>query len=203
MQEDKDKLTDDEAILLFLGAVVVLTPFLTQVQVFIEENFVIPQLSDIVWKVMLVFAGGVALVMIGLTIVFFYKYGQVLKKESEAFMKRRVVEKEEESYQRLQKRWKNVLSLSTSETKSDWRVAILEADILLDDALSLFEVEGETLGERLKKVERIDLPSIDRAWRAHKFRNKLAHSRDFLFDQDEVLQHISDYQTVFRDIGIL
>lgn len=56
------------------------------------------------------------------------------------------------------------------------KLAVLEADKLVDVVLKKGGVRGESIGERLRKIESLVNRSIyNDMWEAHKVRNQLAH----------------------------
>src|SRR3989344_7981542 len=72
-------------------------------------------------------------------------------------------------------RYKHIQTLMESTNPSDWRQAIIEADILLDDMLSRQGYAGAGVGDKLKEVESSDFDTLQDAWEAHKVRNQVAH----------------------------
>jgi hypothetical protein len=91
-----------------------------------------------------------------------------------------------------------------SETESDWRIGIIEADIYLDRVLDIKGVPGDTLGDKLKNVSPSILPSVQVAWEAHKVRNRIAHDgADFSLTMPEVRRVYSYFEIVFRDLGVI
>ncbi len=101
-------------------------------------------------------------------------------------------------------RWEQILKHVASENPNDWRLAIIEADIILDEMVKSMGYAGESLGERLKRVEQSDFNSIEAAWEAHKVRNRIAHSgSDFILTQREARRIISLYEQVFREFEYL
>src|SRR5690606_1487074 len=70
-------------------------------------------------------------------------------------------------------RWFDIVQKIDSENPSDWNVAIIEADKILDDLMKKMGYPGDNLGERLKAVERSDFLTLDSAWQAHKVRNSI------------------------------
>lgn len=100
----------------------------------------------------------------------------------------------------LNEKWEQVLKLIESETPSDWKLAILEADIMLEEVLDKMGYDGETIGEKLKSVEPSDFETLDSAWEAHKIRNSVAHEgSDFLLNQREAKRTIGLYKQVFEE----
>lgn len=101
-------------------------------------------------------------------------------------------------------RLQDVLTHSTSENPNDWKLAIIEADIILDDSLKQKGYPGNSLGERLKNVSPQQLNSLQDAWEAHKVRNRIAHDgSDFILTKRIAQDTIARYQRVFTELGVL
>lgn len=90
-----------------------------------------------------------------------------------------------------------------SNNPNDWKLAIIEADILLDDLLKQRGYPGVSLGERLKSISPSALQSLDDAWQAHIVRNKIAHAgADFILTQKLARETIVQYRRVFAELGV-
>lgn len=125
-----------------------------------------------------------------------------IKKEAEEKEKALEVKIIEEETFTHSLKWENVLTHANSENPTDWRLAILEADTMLESASQKLPVVGETLGERLKKIDKGDLRSLDSAWEAHKVRNKIAHEGlDFQITKRDTLKTIGQFEEVLRELG--
>jgi hypothetical protein len=97
-------------------------------------------------------------------------------------------------------RWEHVLALISSDNPADWRVAIMEADIMLDELVGDMGYQGEGLGERLKAIEKSDFTTLDLAWEAHKVRNNIAHhGSDFILTHREAKRTIDLFRKVFEE----
>ncbi len=97
-------------------------------------------------------------------------------------------------------RWKTVVTHIESENPNDWKQAILEADIMLDDLLTNLGYRGDTIGEKLKRVDSAHFLTLNDAGEAHGVRNKIAHQGSaFLLNQIEARQVIQQYRKVFEE----
>ena len=97
----------------------------------------------------------------------------------------------------------DVLQHSTSSKPNDWKLAIIEADIILDDILKQKGYAGNSLGERLKSISPSQLESLQDAWEAHKVRNRIAHEgSDFILTQRLAQETVNRYQRVFAEFGV-
>ena len=87
-----------------------------------------------------------------------------------------------------------------SPNTSDWRQAIIEADIILGDVLTRMKYQGEGIGEQLKGANKADFKTMDQAWEAHRIRNQKAHEgSDFAMSQHEAKRVINLYKQVFEE----
>jgi len=101
-------------------------------------------------------------------------------------------------------RWAHIQALIGSESPSEWREAIIEADIMLDDMLARQGYTGDGVGERLQQVERADLNTLQDAWEAHKVRNQIAHQgSSFDLSQTLASRTVARYEAVFREFGAI
>lgn len=91
-----------------------------------------------------------------------------------------------------------------SEDPNDWKLAIIEADVILDQALKRRGYGGTSLGERLKSISPTMLQSLDDAWQAHKVRNFIAHGdHEFVLTPKVAKETIVRYQRVFAELEIV
>lgn len=97
-------------------------------------------------------------------------------------------------------RWAHIQSLAEGSSQSEWREAIIEADIMLDDVLTREGYEGDGVGEKLKAADPAQFRTLRNAWDAHKVRNQIAHEGS-AFDLSETVARraLAHYEAVFRE----
>lgn len=101
-----------------------------------------------------------------------------------------------------QHRWNNVRELIESPNESDWRQAIIEADIILDDLLTRLGYMGDTVGDKLRAVDPSKFRTLDEAWDAHRVRNDIAHQGSaYQLTDNLAYRTILHYENVFREHG--
>ncbi len=111
---------------------------------------------------------------------------------------------EEEIIEPKNEKWEKVLKYTNSGNASDWRLAIIEADVMLEELLRTAGYHGESVGEMLKSVDKNEFSTIEDAWEAHKIRNAIAHSgQDFQLNGHETKHTIALFEKVFREFGII
>jgi hypothetical protein len=99
----------------------------------------------------------------------------------------------------LSHRWENVIRHIESPHQNDWKQAILEADMILDDILTAMGYRGESIGEKLKRVVPGDFKSVQDAWAAHLVRNKIAHEANYNLTHYDALAAVNLYKKVFEE----
>lgn len=110
----------------------------------------------------------------------------------------------EEAEETKNARWERILSLANSESASDRRMAVMEADVMLEELLAALGYTGDSVGEILKSIDENQFSSIDAAWEAHKVRNTLAHSgSEFEITSRETKRVIALFEKVFREFGAI
>lgn len=104
----------------------------------------------------------------------------------------------------MKKRWQNASELFQAPDPNAWRIAILDADAMLEELITSMGFVGDTFGEKLKQMSDARVPWIDAAWEVHLLRNKLAHegSRYPLTDR-EAYRAFKIYENIFFDTGFL
>ncbi len=105
---------------------------------------------------------------------------------------------------KTQLRWNRIVTEATSDNEQQWRLAILEADIMLNELLDMQGYKGETMGDKMRGVERGDFNTIDIAWEAHRVRNRIAHEgQAHILTDREVRRVIGLYERVFREFHLI
>lgn len=99
-------------------------------------------------------------------------------------------------------RWTYVEDLVNSPNPTDWRLAIIEADSILEGLLEEKGIPGVGIGERLKNISPGDLSTLQSAWEAHLVRNRIAHEgSDFEVTERDAKRTIRLYEMVFQELG--
>lgn len=106
------------------------------------------------------------------------------------------------SRKEAQESWHRIEEHFYRGSESDLKVAILEADKLLNDALREAGIMGIQLGDRLKKANAGQVPNLNELWQAHKLRNQIAHEPNFRLKRDLAERALHTYETALKNLGI-
>ena len=97
-------------------------------------------------------------------------------------------------------RWEKVMERLGTNNEADWKLAIIEADAMLDELVrSAYPNAGDNLGERLKNIEPSDFTTLQDAWDGHKVRNNIAHDANYRLSEREARAAIESYKRVFEE----
>ncbi len=136
----------------------------------------------------------VTLGLIGALVYFSLRLYQIAEEEDKKFG---TISKEAEHVEVEHSRWAYIMQLIESTQQSDWRTAIIEADIMLDELLTKQGYQGDTVGEKLKVAS---FGTINDAWEAHKVRNDIAHQGSAYDLTDRIAYRtIHQFENVFRE----
>lgn len=112
--------------------------------------------------------------------------------------------KEKEKERNENPRWKYILTLVESPNESDWRVAIIEADAMMEEVLRNSDLSGSTVGELLEAAKGNGYQSIQDAWDGHLVRNQIAHEgSDFPVSQVESRRVVKMFQNFFEELQVI
>ncbi len=101
-------------------------------------------------------------------------------------------------------RWAEVLQHVASDRPNDWKLAIIEADIMLGEGLKERGYAGVSIGDQLKGIAPAQMQSLQDAWDAHRIRNRIAHEgSDFVLTQGMAREATVKYERVLRELGVI
>ena len=101
-------------------------------------------------------------------------------------------------------RWIKTLDYLFSQHASDWKLAVIEADAMLEDLMAQLGFKGDTLGDKLKGATQEKFKNLTVAWEVHTIRNRIAHEgASFMLSQHEAKRVIALYEQIFREFGFI
>lgn len=101
-------------------------------------------------------------------------------------------------------RWQSIANHFASTNPNDWRAAIMDADVMLEELVTSLGYTGESLGAKLTSIRLQDFPTLQIAWEAHKIRNKIAHEgTTYVLNEREKELARKNFETVFRSAGMI
>ncbi|MFZ1988047.1 MAG: hypothetical protein WAV21_03405 [Minisyncoccia bacterium] len=149
------------------------------------------------WMVVTIFSYLISLFALGALVYYNMRMHQTVQEEEEKLASFKPAEAEvavEHS------RWRHVESLIEGTNEHEWRQAIIEADIMLDDILRSHGYQGDSIGEKLKQADPSRFHTLQDAWEAHKVRNEIAHQgSNYQLSEQMAHRTILHYRNVFLE----
>ncbi|MDD5145889.1 MAG: hypothetical protein PHF44_03565 [Candidatus Pacebacteria bacterium] len=103
----------------------------------------------------------------------------------------------------LARQWQKIMARLDTGLESEYKLAIIEGDSVLDDVLKIMGFAGETLGERLEKVTPAILSNLDAVSQAHATRNNIVHDPNYKLSLEEAQKTLGIYETALTNLQAL
>jgi hypothetical protein len=152
-----------------------------------------------IWVIVTYIAYGVSLVALFVIIYTTVRLFELRKREEDFYSTR--IASPRTAISGAHPRWQHIEALAGGKSESEWREAIIEADILLDELLDKQGYAGATIGEKLKVA---DIRTLNDAWEAHKVRNLIAHEgSSFKLTPELTHRTITRFKNVFQEFNAI
>lgn len=99
-------------------------------------------------------------------------------------------------------RWLEIEKQLSRDNNDSNHMAILNADKLLDKALRERNIPGQTMGDRMKQLQKT-WSNANAVWGAHKLRNRLAHETDARATYDDTRRALAAFKQALKDVGAI
>lgn len=103
--------------------------------------------------------------------------------------------------EQVKRQWTEIEQIA-GQSKMGQKMAIVEADKLLDAVLKSMSMPGQTLGERLK-FACYKYPDLKNVWFAHRLRNQLVHETTFEIGDRDARSAVGEYKKALKTLGVL
>ena len=101
---------------------------------------------------------------------------------------------------KFSKKWEKIIKRFERGSESEIKLAILEADDLLNEILERMGYSGETLGEKLKRVKKTVLPSLEEILEVHKIKSDIVHDPSYFLNFEQAKKILEIYKKVLSDL---
>lgn len=144
----------------------------------------------------------VELIAVVLAIIFFAVIIFILYKRIKIFINRLRFEKEGLDRKKIVNQWQQIEQLLNQPGDMSAKLAVMEADKTLDQALKMMIMPGENMAQRLKyacnKYE-----AVRKVWWAHKVRNQIAHESGFHLNRKLAERAVHEFKKALQALGAL
>lgn len=101
---------------------------------------------------------------------------------------------------KLTKNWRKIVARLELASEAEYKLAVIEADNMLDSLLRKLKYPGQTTEEILRKIPPAVLSSPEKVLEAHKIRNNIVHDPDYRLSLDQARETLQIYEQALRDL---
>ncbi len=101
---------------------------------------------------------------------------------------------------RISREWKKIRKKVEAGTDSDYRLAILAAEDLFNDILTEKGFKEESFEEKLKKVQKDQVPNVAEILEVHKMRNRIVYNPDYTLTKEETERILEVYERGIKSL---
>lgn len=102
----------------------------------------------------------------------------------------------------IAERWKQIDELVSHGKQMNYKLAVIEADKLLDHVLQELNFPGTKMSTRLKMAS-YKFPALKQVWWAHKVRNNVVHEVRYSLSAGETRKVISLFKKALKILRVL
>jgi len=102
----------------------------------------------------------------------------------------------------IRDRWKKIEEIYGYKKEMNYKLAVIEADKLLDEVLKQMHFTGKTMAERLKLAS-YKFPKLKKVWWAHKVRNQGVHDVHYALRHGETRMVLKLFKQSLKELKVL
>jgi len=96
--------------------------------------------------------------------------------------------------------WQKIEKKTKSEIQSDYKLALIEADSLLDNILKSIGYQGKNLDERLNQINPSNLLTLEEIKKVHKIRNDIIRDPNYQLSSEKAQEILSVYRKTLEEL---
>ncbi|MFA5413379.1 MAG: hypothetical protein WC348_02470 [Patescibacteria group bacterium] len=102
----------------------------------------------------------------------------------------------------IKKRWQEIEKMLDGPGEMNYKLAVMEADKMLDYVLKSMSMSGKDMGERIRFAS-FKYGRLRKVWWAHVLRNQLVHEATFVLDHGMAQRAIKTFRRALEELGAL
>ena len=104
---------------------------------------------------------------------------------------------------RMAQRWERALARLETANEAEYKLAIIEIDSMIDEAIRRLGFGGQNLEERLQNVSPAVLSNLAELKDAHRVRNNIVHDPNFLLSLDQARRVMGVYEQSLKELDLI
>lgn len=105
-------------------------------------------------------------------------------------------------FPKMKQQWRKVMRRLDTGSESEYKLAIVESDTLLDGMLKKMRLPGETIDERLQGISPLIISNMEDLKNAHQVRNSVVYDPDYRLSLQEARRVLEVYQKTFESLDV-
>jgi hypothetical protein len=103
----------------------------------------------------------------------------------------------------LQMAWEKIKAKAETNPPASYVLTIIEADTFVDDVLKRLGLPGNTMMERLEKLNSQEFSRLEDLRRAHRIRNALVHRPGFTVTREQAVEMMGTYEAFLSELEVV
>lgn len=99
--------------------------------------------------------------------------------------------------------WRQIIKRLKEKDQNQWKLAVMEADKILDELIKFTGVKAETTEDRLQKINPAQLSNIEEIKTAHRLSQEIRRNPDFQITHEEAQNIIKIYAQAFKEFNLI
>jgi len=95
---------------------------------------------------------------------------------------------------KLKIQWENILARLQSDNPSEYKVAVIEADRIVENLIRKLGYKGKNMTEILGEVKPGQIDNLEEIKQSHEVRNRIIHDESFVLDRDTAKKTLAAYE---------
>jgi len=104
---------------------------------------------------------------------------------------------------KVSREWMKIIGRLEKGLESEYKLAVIEADSLLNSIYGRLGYGGDSLGDKLKALNKDTCPNLELVAEAHKVRNGIVHDPDYHLALEEARKVIGIYEETMRFLRMI
>lgn len=105
-------------------------------------------------------------------------------------------------FPKMRRRWQRIMRRLDTGNEAEYKLAIIEADGLLDDMLKKMRLGGDTVDERIGRITPLMIENVAELKTAHLVRNSIVYDPDYRLSASEARRVLLVYQRTFEELDL-
>jgi hypothetical protein len=103
---------------------------------------------------------------------------------------------------KISKRWEKIKKRLKKDNESEYKLALIEADKMLDDILKRMGYGEESLNEKLERLSLSDVSNLEELLKANEICQNVVHDPDYRLNKEKAEEIISIFEKSFKDLRV-